>query len=74
VLATLLPRYPDIKADIVVDYGLVDIVAEHYDAGIPLGEQVAKDMVAMRIGPDMRMAAVRLRISQDGRSRKSRRT
>jgi DNA-binding transcriptional LysR family regulator len=58
VLATLLPRYPDIKADIVVDYGLVDIVAEHYDAGIRLGEQVAKDMVAVRIGPDMRMAVV----------------
>jgi hypothetical protein len=58
VLAPLLPRYADIKADIVVDYGLVDIVAEHYDAGIRFGEQVAKDMVAARIGPDMRKAVV----------------
>ncbi len=39
-------------------YGLTDIVAERYDAGIRLGEQVAKDMIAVRIGPDMRMAVV----------------
>jgi hypothetical protein len=42
----------------VVDYGLSDIVAERYDAGVRLGEQVAKDMVAVRIGPDLRMAVV----------------
>jgi DNA-binding transcriptional LysR family regulator len=54
----LLPEYPDIKVEITVEYGLTDIVAERYDAGIRLGEQVAKDMVAVRIGPDMRMAAV----------------
>ncbi len=57
-LAKLLPDYPDIKVEIVVDYGLTDIVAERFDAGVRLGEQVAKDMIAVRIGPDMRMAVV----------------
>jgi len=57
-LAKLLPAYPDIKVEIVVDYGLTDIVAERYDAGVRLGEQVAKDMIAARIGPDFRMAVV----------------
>ena len=57
-LKRLLPDYPDIKVEIVVDYGLTDIVAERYDAGVRLGEQVAKDMIAVRIGPDMRMAVV----------------
>jgi DNA-binding transcriptional LysR family regulator len=57
-LATLLPHYPDVKMEIVIDYGLTDIVAGHYDAGVRLGEQVAKDMIAVRIGPDMRMAVV----------------
>jgi DNA-binding transcriptional LysR family regulator len=55
-LLTLLPAYPDIAVEIVIDYGLTDIVAERYDAGIRSGELVAKDMVALRIGPDMRMA------------------
>jgi len=58
VLERLLPDYPDIKIEVVIDYGLTDIVAERYDAGIRLGEQVAKDMIAVRIGPDMRMAVV----------------
>jgi DNA-binding transcriptional LysR family regulator len=57
-LATLLPHYPDIKIELIIDYGLTDIVTERYDAGVRLGEQVAKDMVAVRIGPDMRMAVV----------------
>jgi len=57
-LPKLLPHYPDIKVEIIIDYGLTDIVAEHYDAGVRLGEQVAKDMIAVRIGPDMRMAVV----------------
>ena len=57
-LARLLPGYPDIKAEVAVDQGLTDIVAGRYDAGVRLGEQVAKDMVAVRIGPDMRMAVV----------------
>ncbi|WP_042883208.1 LysR family transcriptional regulator [Cupriavidus necator] len=57
-LATFLPRHPDINVEIMVDYGLTDIVSERFDAGIRLGEQVAKDMIAVRIGPDVRMAVV----------------
>jgi DNA-binding transcriptional LysR family regulator len=57
-LAPLLREYPDINVEIVIDYGLTDIVAQRYDAGVRSGEQVAKDMIAMRIGPDMRMAVV----------------
>jgi DNA-binding transcriptional LysR family regulator len=57
-LAGLLRDYPDIHVEIIVDYGLTDIVAERYDAGVRLGEQVAKDMIAVRIGPDVRMAVV----------------
>jgi DNA-binding transcriptional LysR family regulator len=57
-LAKFLPDYPDIHVEIIVDYGLTDIVAEGYDAGVRLGEQVAKDMIAVRIGPEMRMAVV----------------
>jgi len=57
-LAKLLPEYPDINVEIIVDYGLTDIVAEGYDAGVRLGEQVAKDMIAVRVGPDMCMAVV----------------
>lgn len=57
-LAKLLPDYPDIQIEIIVDYGLTDIVAEGFDAGVRLGEQVAKDMIALRIGADMRMAVV----------------
>ena len=57
-LEKLLPAYPDIKVELVTDYGLTDIVAERYDAGVRLGEQVSKDMIAVRIGPDLRMAVV----------------
>jgi DNA-binding transcriptional LysR family regulator len=57
-LRRLLPDYPDIKVEIVTDYGLTDIVAERYDAGVRLGGMVAKDMIAAPIGPDMRMVAV----------------
>lgn len=57
-LAKLLPKYPDIKVEIVIDYGLTDVVAQGIDAGVRSGEQVAKDMIAVRIGPDMRMAVV----------------
>jgi DNA-binding transcriptional LysR family regulator len=57
-LAKLLPNYPDIKVEIIVDYGLTDIVAERYDAGVRLGEDVAKDMIAVRIGPDFRFIVV----------------
>ncbi len=57
-LAPLLRDYPDIKVEIIIDYGLTDIVAQRYDAGVRSGEQVAKGMIAMRIGGDMRMAVV----------------
>ncbi len=57
-LAGLLAKYPEIKIEIIVDYGLSNIVAEGYDAGVRSGEQVAKDMIAVRIGPDLRMAVV----------------
>ncbi|WP_431271759.1 LysR family transcriptional regulator [Dankookia sp. P2] len=57
-LARLLPDYPDIKVEVDVDNTLTDLVAGRYDAGIRFGEQVAKDMIAVRIGPDMRMAVV----------------
>src|SRR6266403_310212 len=57
-LAKLLRDYPDIKVEITVDYGLTDIVSQRYDAGVRSGEQVGKDMIAVRIGPDMRMAVV----------------
>jgi len=57
-LAKFLPQYPDIKVEIIIDYVLTDIVAQRFDAGVRNGEQVAKDMIAVRIGPDMRMAVV----------------
>lgn len=57
-LAKLLPDYPDIKVEINTDYRLVDIVEQRFDAGVRLGDQVAKDMIAVRIGPDMPMAVV----------------
>tara|TARA_E500000318_G_scaffold85940_2_gene82303 strand:+ start:79 stop:975 length:897 start_codon:yes stop_codon:yes gene_type:complete len=57
-LKRFLPDHPDITIEIIVDYGLTDIVAEGYDAGVRLGEQVAKDMIAVRIGPELRMAVV----------------
>ena len=58
VLRTFLVDYPDINVEITVDNSLTDIVAGRFDAGIRLGEQVAKDMVAVRVGPDMRMVPV----------------
>jgi DNA-binding transcriptional LysR family regulator len=57
-LTTFLGRYPDIKIEIIVDYGLTDIVAQRFDAGVRVGEQVAQGMIAVRIGPDLRMAVV----------------
>lgn len=57
-LARLLPQYPDIKVEISTENRLIDIVEQRFDAGVRLGEQVAKDMIAMRIGPDMRMLVV----------------
>ena len=57
-LERLLPKYPDIKVEIVIDYGLTDIVAERFDAGVRTGETVASGMISVRIAPDMRMAVV----------------
>jgi DNA-binding transcriptional LysR family regulator len=57
-LTRLLPAFPDIQIELSVHSGFIDIVAERFDAGIRLGETIAQDMVAVRIGPDMRMAAI----------------
>lgn len=57
-LATLLPGYPDLKVEIFIDHSFTDIAAERFDAGVRLGESVEKDMIAVRIGPDVRMVPV----------------
>jgi DNA-binding transcriptional LysR family regulator len=58
VLRKLLPGYPDIRVEVISDSSLTDIVTERFDAGIRLGEQIARDMIAVPIGPPMRMAVV----------------
>jgi DNA-binding transcriptional LysR family regulator len=58
VLERFLPKYPEIKVEIVIDYGLTDIVAQRFDAGVRPGETVASGMISVRIAPDMRMAVV----------------
>jgi len=57
-LEPFLPQYPDIIVEVAVEYGMIDIVANRYDAGVRLGDQVAKDMIAVRIAPDLKMAVV----------------
>ena len=57
-LSKLLAKYPDVKVEISIDNGLIDIAAQRFDAGVRLGEQVAKDMVSVRLGPDVRFAVV----------------
>jgi len=57
-LRKLLPEYPEINVELVIDSSLTDIVSERFDAGVRLGEALAKDMVAVRIGPDIRMAII----------------
>lgn len=57
-VAALLPDYPDLKVEISVDAGFVDIAADRFDAGVRMGETIAQDMIAVRIGPEIRMAAV----------------
>jgi DNA-binding transcriptional LysR family regulator len=57
-LSKVLRKYPEIKVEIMTDYGLSDIVADRYDIGVRNGDQVARDMIAVRIAPDMRMAIV----------------
>ncbi|MGF6976206.1 DNA-binding transcriptional LysR family regulator [Paraburkholderia sp. JPY465] len=55
-IAKLVDDYPDIKVEVLTDYGLTDIVRDRFDAGVRPGETIAKDMIAVRIGPPMRMA------------------
>jgi DNA-binding transcriptional LysR family regulator len=57
-LTKFLAKYPDITVEISIDSALTDIVAQRFDAGVRSGEQVAKDMIAVRIGPDTSMAVV----------------
>jgi DNA-binding transcriptional LysR family regulator len=57
-LSQLLPGYPGLKVEISISYGLIDIVAERFDAGVRHGDRVAKDMIAVRIGPDFRLVVV----------------
>lgn len=57
-LAELVRRYSDVKVELSIDSSLTDIVSARFDAGVRLGESVAKDMIAVRIGPDLRMAVV----------------
>ncbi|MRW92522.1 LysR family transcriptional regulator [Duganella sp. FT80W] len=57
-LSKLLPEYPELKIEISISYGMIDIVAERFDAGVRHGDRVAKDMIAVRIGPDMRLVVV----------------
>jgi len=71
-LARLLRQYPEIKVEIIIDYGLTDIVTERFDAGVRIGEQVAKDMIAARIGPDIRWAVVGAPSYFEGRSEPTR--
>ena len=57
-LNQFLHQYPDIRVEVTIDYSMIDIVEQKYDAGVRTGEQIAKDMIAVRIGPDTRMAVV----------------
>jgi len=57
-ISRLLPEYPDINIEVSIDNRFVNIVDERFDAGIRLGEAIARDMIAVRIGPEMRMACV----------------
>ncbi|MYN29428.1 LysR family transcriptional regulator [Duganella levis] len=57
-LSPIMHDYPDVKIDINVDYSMTNIVSQRFDAGVRLGDQVEKDMIAVRIGPDLRMAVV----------------
>lgn len=58
MLAEFLKNYPEITLELYVDYGFTNVVEERFDAGIRLGESISKDMIAVRIGPDWRLAVV----------------
>lgn len=68
-LSAILPDYPDITVEVTVDYTRADIVADRYDAGVRLGDEVARDMIAVRIGPDLRIAVVGSPAYFEGRAR-----
>ncbi len=57
-VSSLIKTYPDVTVEISVDSHLTDIISDRFDAGVRLGEQIAKDMIAIPIGPDLRMAVV----------------
>ncbi|CDZ31891.1 Hypothetical transcriptional regulator YcjZ [Neorhizobium galegae bv. officinalis] len=57
-LAKLLPDYPDVNVELSLDSGFADVVSDRFDAGVRLGEALEKDMIAVKIGPDVRMAVV----------------
>jgi DNA-binding transcriptional LysR family regulator len=57
-LAPVLPLYPDLRVEISADYRMVDIAAERFDIGVRWGDQVEKDMIAVRLTPDLRMSIV----------------
>lgn len=57
-LKKFLPKFPDVKVELFLDNGLSEIVTERYDAGVRMGEQLAKDMISARIGPDVRYAVI----------------
>lgn len=63
-----LPRYPDIKVELINEYASVDIVAQGYDAGVRFGQELAQDMISVRIGPDIRNVVVGARHYLAGRS------
>lgn len=57
-LRNILPDHPDISVEIVMDYGLIDVVEGRFDAGVRLGEAIEKDMIAVRISPEIEMSVV----------------
>ncbi|MFC3706312.1 LysR family transcriptional regulator [Devosia honganensis] len=58
MLREFLRAYPDVSVEFVIDNGMVDIVAERFDAGVRMGDSISKDMIAVRIGPDFRFTCV----------------
>lgn len=57
-MRTFLKSHPEIDIQLTIDYGLTDVVSERFDAGVRLGGEMDKDMIAIRIGPDIPMAIV----------------
>lgn len=58
IIKELVPEYPDINVELSIDSGFADIVSNRFDAGVRLGEALAKDMIAVRVGPELRMVIV----------------